>query len=794
MKITIACMGLMIILTARLAVARQARSEDGDVAVQAVDGVLRIRQGERVLLEKSLGEANGTARVETATDAQGNVLFSVVTAEQSARRIAGVVKGSDVQIVWDDRPPVTGDPGEETSVEVRLMDLDRDGSAELVRGTTYAAAHLCGQSEAPLLFREVFDVKRGKFVPAGGKRALSPRESLLPAVDFTPGILPGPRVSFLIPDGVSSSEGDDRNPLLLTAPYALVDNQPETGWRTGSGDGYGEFATFLTESDKWNLTAIAIDTAETARGAQKKNRFAIPASVVVSFDSVAYRLVLPESPGRHWFELPAPVRSSCMSVVLEKSAGRRGVPMSIFEVGVQTELHQPDGLQKLARLLDDEDRGEAALHILMRVGRPAFDAVNASWTHLSAAGKRRAVRYLSENAPVAGAGLLVSYGVTDGRYVREAVVSGLKNSAGKGEAILGKYLNNTSEKKADAARQLLVELGSDAAFDTLLASLSAVSGERRGAILLGIGQLAKNNEPRLFRLMTLAHRHWQDKKVQWMFALLQICVTSEETAGKAAELALQVFDESEFENQYRALRVIATSRVTTMVTFLTEVAHGKNEYLRRLATRALGQFADDDAARKAIIALSSDPSPGVQMEAMNALLNFSSSHKKVALAHGIKSPWPQVRALAVKNAADVPSVRAKLVQSGLADDRYMVVTESIRVAAQIDNRSLDAPLRALLTESRNAKLLVQTANAVGARCQSDDATADALFALLQMGAEPLATSAEKAVGVSAAEALGEIGSPTAIRHLKKARERSNLVTDKAIDAALVTAKTGCLSR
>jgi HEAT repeat protein len=324
--------------------------------------------------------------------------------------------------------------------------------------------------------------------------------------------------------------------------------------------------------------------------------------------------------------------------------------------------------------------------------------------------------------------------------------------------------------------------------------LSVVSGERRGAILLGIGQLAKNNAPRLFRLLTLAHRHWQDKNVQRMFALLQICVTSEETAGKAAELALQVFGESEFENQYRALRVIATSRVTTMVTFLVEVAHEKNEYLRRLATRALGQFNEDDAARKAIIALSSDPSPGVQMEAMNALLNFSSGHKKVALAHGIKSPWPQVRALAVKNAADVPSVRAELVQSGLADDRYMVVTESIKVAAQTDNESLDAPLRALLTESRNAKLLVQTANAVGARCQSDDATADALFSLLQMGAEPLATSAEKAVGVSAAEALGEIGSPTAIRHLKKARERSNLVTDKAIDAALVSAKTGCVSR
>ncbi len=794
MKITIACMGLMIILTVRLAVAQQARSEDGDVAVQAVDGVLKIRQGERVLLEKSLGESNGTARVETATDAKGNVLFSVVTAEQRARRIAGVVKGSNVRIVWDDTPQITGDPGEETSVEVRLMDLDRDGSAEIVRGTTYAAAHLCGQSEAPLLFREVFDVKRGKFIPAGGKRALSPRESLLPAVDFTPGTLPGPRVSFLIADGVSSSEGDDRNPLLLTAPYALVDNQPETGWRTGSGDGYGEFATFLTESDKWNLTAIAIDTADATRGAQKKNRFASPASVVVAFDSVAYRLVLPESPGRHWFELPAPVRSSCMSVILEKSAGRRGVPMSVSEVSVQTELHQPDGLQKLAGLLNDADRGEAALHILMRVGSSAFEAVNGAWKQLTATGKRRAVRFLSERAPVAGAGLLVSYGVTDGRYVGDAVVTGLKKSAGKGEVILGKYLNNASLKKANAARQLLVKLKTDSAFEVLLASLPTVPRERRRGILSGLAGLAKNNHSRLLKLMAQAEHHWENKNVKPMFKLLEICVISEETAGTAGNLARKVFNESEFANQYRALRIVATSRATEMVPFLIGVANGKNEYLRRLSIRALGQFSDDVQARKAVIALSSDASPGVQMEAMNALLHFETDHKKAVLVRGIESPWPQVRALAVKNAAGVPSIRGKLVMSGLSDRRSMVVTEALDVAAQLDDRSVDTPLRALLTESKNAKLLVQTAKTVGARCQSDDATADALFALLRMGAEPLATSAEKAVAVSAAEALGKIGSPAAIRYLKKAGERSNLTTDKAIDAALVQAKSGCVSR
>ena len=75
----------------------------------------------------------------------------------------------------------------------------------------------------------------------------------------------------------------------------------------------------------------------------------------------------------------------------------------------------------------------------------------------------------------------------------------------------------------------------------------------------------------------------------------------------------------------------------------------------------------------------------------------------------------------------------------------------------------------------------------------DPATVDLLFQLLQVGAEPLASKAERNAAVAAARALGAVGSPRARKHLEKARTRSNPTTDKAIDESLATFGHHCKS-
>ena len=58
----------------------------------------------------------------------------------------------------------------------------------------------------------------------------------------------------------------------------------------------------------------------------------------------------------------------------------------------------------------------------------------------------------------------------------------------------------------------------------------------------------------------------------------------------------------------------------------------------------------------------------------------------------------------------------------------------------------------------------------------------------------MAPSEHRQVAVAAARAMGVIGSPEALKLLKKARQRSNPATDKAIDDAMVDRNDHCETR
>ncbi|MBN2526719.1 MAG: HEAT repeat domain-containing protein [Deltaproteobacteria bacterium] len=763
------------------------------VQLRAHDGVLTIEKSGRSLWEAPLTGTGDTVTVSRAGSARGVSLFSItMIGGESSHRVVGYLKGGGVEIIWNAPLEFSGDPGEETATDVRLLDLDGDGRMEIVKGTLFTPVRLCGRSDTPLLFREQWDFNRKKFVPVAGERNLTPSETLTADGSAEPVSIGNLR--FLTPRTVSSSTGDDNSPLLLTAPTALTDGRGETGWSEDSGDGTGEFVTFSTLAPTWEITTVGIQTARPEKGAMGANRFAAPDDVIVAFEGASYRLKLDKADGMQWFKLPTPQKSACLSVVLGSSTGKPGVPMSIFEVGVQTEMHHKEGLQRLVALLDDDAQGEQTLQILRTVGQVAFEPLRKQWKTLSSAGKRRAVQFIAEAAPVQGAHLLASFGVTDGRYVEATLLEGLKKSGGRGEKVLGKYLHNKSAPKFKAALHLLETLNSNEAFDVVLATLPKVQKARQRALLKGLSALATQHADRLSRLMTEAARARAANDLPMMFGLLRIAAVNDASAEEAALLAREVFDTAGFEDQYRALRIVGASKVTMSIAFLATVANGENKYLRQLSAKALSQFGEDDTARDTLFSLTADTEPGVQIEAMNALLQFHGPTKKAVLQKGIQSPWPQVRALAVKNAADVPQIRRSLVLKGLNDDRFIVALEALILAAEMPDAELNTPIVDILTQSKNTRVLIRATTAVSKRCQSDKETLDALFELLRLGAKPLADVNEKVVATAAATALGEIGSPAAVEHLKTARQSSNLTTDKAIDAALAAAKGGCAAK
>lgn len=790
MKYAIYIIGVMTVLVAPAAWCQNTATFVDGATISVEKSMLAVKKDGKTLFQQEVGQESAQANIVVQKVSDKESAFWVDLAGKETFRLVGIRNENKVNLIWNQAVRWRGDLGEQAAEDVRLQDVDGDGKVEIVKGILFEGTALCGQKDAPLLFRQVYDLKKKKFVSRSLPRLVKLKTSLEAQGDFAS--IDTEKWRFLTASSASSSIGDDQNPLLLTAPWALVDNRPETGWSVGEGTGEGEFVSFNTLSAQWKMTAIGIEVATLEKKNKKSERVAIPPSVVVAFEDGAYRLRIPETAGKHWFVFPTAHKSECMSLILEGPAQKKSAPMALFEVSVQTEIHGEGGLAQLVKTLDDDKRGEQALHVLRSLGSDAYIELKNRWNRFSVAGKRRAVRLLADIAPVRGAHLLVSAAMSDVEFVRDDIVRGIKKSNGRGEKGLGKYLGNPSGQKFGLALELLQQLNSDAAFQVVLSEMLLARDKKRRAQLGGtLTVLASNHVERMKQVLGAAMVAYKADSLSFMFDLLKIAATEPTVAEDAALIAREVYEESLFENKYRALRIIALAKVAFSIQFVAGVTQEKNVYLRRLAARALGQFYKSEEALRGLLFLSEDNEVGIQIEALTGLLRFEQAQKQKTVQRAFNNPWPQVRALAVQNSAHLPMVKKQMVKDGLKDPHYKVVLAAMKMSEFIKDAHIDRAITNLMKASKNAAVLERAAQTAGSRCQQDDASLDALVALLRMGAEPLANSTEKIIAVSAARALGEIGSAKAVTYLKKVRQRSNLTTDKAIDGALANASKGC---
>lgn len=763
--------------------------EDGAV-LSLAQGKLVLKNGDKELDSIDFEAIEALAVMKVHTLDVGVQAFEISWTGDEIYRVVGIRQKDRLKVVWQGAVVYRGDLGEQMATDVRIEDIDGDGKKEIVKGTLYEGVQLCGHKDAPLLFRSVFDMKKKKFVYRPLPRSVLSTTSLPVAESFVPNN--ALHWSFLSASGVSSCSGDDQNPLLLTPPWALVDDRTETGWISGNANGDGEFVSFSTISSHWKITAIGIEVAEVFK-ARKADRFSIPSSLLLLTETEQFRLALQGKPGKQWFVLPKPISTSCLSLILEAGENNWD-PMALFEVSVQTELHRAGGLDMLVKSLDDSKRGEEALRVLRSVPKGVLEAVKRNWKALSIDGKRRAVRWLVEMAPVEGSHLIVSVAVTHSKYIEEDILRGMLSSKGRAEKVLGKYLTNKSNLKFEQAIEWLKKVGTTTAFEVLVEAASTRDSDRQKTIIEAVAKVAGLNKSYLQPLVEKAAFAREKGDTTSMFVWLDIVSrqsNDEKQLEQTALIARQVYEESEFENQYRALRIIAHSKTEFAIPFVVQESTSKNRHLRQMIASTLGNFPSSRDALETLLRLAQDKEPAVQMEAFTALEKWHSPTKKPVILVALSSPWPTVRALAVSNAGDVPSIYQRVVLKGLKDKHYRVVFEALQMATKLNDSKISAQVTRLLVSAKNAIVLEQAAKTSGARCQKDEQTLKALFALLQIGSEPLANSTEKIIAVAAANALGRIGSMQAVAYLKEARKRSNLATDKAIDSAIASSSSSC---
>jgi len=695
---------------------------------------------------------------------------------------------AELDVVWQGRTGLGGEVGERLGREVRFDDLTGDGAPEIIVGQAFESVRLCGTERLPLLFREVYDPQSGKLRPV-----LARRPDLRGAVDLTEAGGAGPVSSILraaTPTGASRSAGDRGDPLLLAPPGSLVDGDPTTAWIPGNGAAGGEFVTFSLVTRDYGLSRLGIRPVPAGDKAARYDR---PRSLLLATEDGVFRLSFTTDPKTRpgetvWFDLPEPVRTGCLSLVVEQTyEGGAGKQLALADLVVLTEVDSAEGLGRLARDMDDDERGEQAAMLLRRVGPGAVDPIRGAWDELGGTGRRRAVRVLAEAGPEEAIDLLAAAAVGDDPVSAAAGLAGIERAGNAGVRALAVYLGVEDDAEFAAAARLLGQLDRDAAFGALADATGEGGRERRRLLREQLGRAAARSTGRQELLWSAIEEASSADQTERALDLMRAAIGSTTLTERLVALAVERFAAAErFADRYRLLEVLAGSGDPGARDQLRAGLADGDPKIRAVAVVGAGLQQGWDEASAMVREGLVDEAVEVRLAALGAVavagVGGAAAADLIALVE--RDPWPEVRGRVVALAPRLADADAAVLLRAAAGDASVTVRlAAMEVAGGVPGSGVDALIEERLADAEEQpEVLEVAALSAGRRCQSS--AVPALFEVLRRGAEPLAHAEEIEAAVAAARAMGAIGGERAGELLEKARRRSNPATDKAIDAAL----------
>jgi hypothetical protein len=712
-------------------------------------------------------------------DSGGAAVFEVV-----ALRDAGA---KALRVVWSGAIAASGDPGERSCSAIRFEDLTGDGFPEILLGTEFEPVRICGRVEPPLLFRQAYDQSTKRF-----RQILAKRPGIVPATDLAGAAGSAgerPIVMVATAAGASRTMGDRGDTLMLTPPFALVDGDPETVWSPGIGASAGEFATLAVAAEEYGVIRVGIVVPPLGG----KPAWARPRSVLLVTPRDVYRLRFPEiesaTTGTVWFDLPAPIRTPCLTFVAEEAEGaRERVPLALSEIVVLTELDEDDGLRRLVGDLDDAGIGEKASALLRRMGAGALAPLRAGWPEIGEVGRRRAIRTVADTAPAEGADLLADAAVGSDEIAAASARGGLSRAPAEGVAALAKFLSSVDERRFAAAVKTLAALRAPSSVDVLIGAAGQAGRSRRALVRSELARLASREAALGLRLRAALDSAASGSDRELLFDLLRAAAAAGVAKERAEAIATATYAAAtRFEDRYRALEVIAMHPSSAALPILLEAAIDADPKLRAVSVSGLAAMAgSDEAAASAVRAAIEDREVPVRLVAIaglrGAAVSGEAEPKLVAIAG--TDPWPAVRASVAQLAPDMSDASAtEILSRAVRDPAPLVRLAGLDSAPRVEGDAIDPLVVERLTAAaEEPRVRAAAARAARARCQAS--AVQPLYEVLRKGAEPLAELRDVDAAVAAAGALGAIGGARSEELLRKARQRSNPTTDAAIDAAL----------
>jgi len=676
---------------------------------------------------------------------------------------------------------VEGQDGERSGPFVQI--LDGAAAKHVLLGRVREDLHVCGQATT-ILSPSGLDPSSLAFRGATVQR-LAPEQRdgatrVIASAHGTPaGPAAPPLAPLLVALGTSSSEAGSFK--------ALTDGDPSTSWsETRPGVGQGEFVT-MSAPEEVPLTGFSVVVAPPlapatapAHGAPPKTpeapapRAAVaPQSFFLVTPKTTYKITLPEDGrmhpgGAYDFALPEPVRTSCLSLVLDDKAYDHGRPhpeVSLAELYAYSAFDVPGSdpgaqLEAAARALDGGGaRADAAAGVLARAGAPGFAAMARAYDKLDAPGRALAIRVAaSGSACDASAPLLVRAMSDTDREVRRKAEGKLENPLCGRAAVPALLQALEVEALRAKVAPLVASLAPAKALEPLARVLGSGPPSVRSATRSAF-EVAAARGPKdvLVALVGDASRTPE--------ARLDLVRASVAELGDARPVADGAIDDLLRASPSMPTRYLLVEPLVTLaragdakaVEHLTALlAHDPDPPVRaRAAELAAGVAAEEPS----LVGALRDPDPRVREAALRA-----SSSAKIgratpdALALLASDPWTFVRTAAAGVLATAPAsadVDAKLGEALESDGSPRVRAATILALAERGATSSLAPIRARLDDAHeDADVRTAAAHALGALC--DVRSLDRLTTFARAGADPLADEGASSISLAASESLGAL--------------------------------------
>ena len=743
----------------------------------------------------------GSASVTIAPD--GKTLVASIFSEENLSGAGEAMwlglRGRRVSVLWSGQVGVV-DEDSRTQIQVGLI------GGKLHRYHVNPAIVRCDSRVARL---ETEVLVRGKFVSAAPPAEIPQAATQLNALsDADVGLGPDVRGGLFAAVSSSSRLGT-MSPDLLGAPTLLADNDPNTSWVEGRpGIGRGEIITFRA-TDAQPIRYIRIVPGQGPSNDEFKAHNRVR-RLGLAFDggSHFWAELKDLGPGKaQWFRLPAPIRSRCLTLVIDSvypAKGQRPADSTtaIAEVSVVTEIDlKRGGIEQvmIERVIAGGKPWRAARKLLIERGPLILPAMGTALgdKKLDPLAKLRlrriaaAVGNLSEPlARQVARGLAQpEAGSADRRELAVALFRAGDNAVAPLTDLIRGVAMEDRGKPAKPARsaavQVLTRISGPRAHRGALEALSALANKGGQRILRK--QLARSLGKRPFvaselDALTTAARTPSKARADFLRAIGVVANHSTNIDGKqraSGELRAALVDASTYEELYRLVDAIGRQADEGSLSGLVSAQKrveglplrpAQKAALRRITVRALVKNRHP-LALELTVSATSDSDVGVRVGAVSGLASRGGGGDENLAELLVGDPWPEIRrgaAGALAGRCQNPKAKTHLQAAVLSEKSPRVAVVILSALMRCGGPGLvdfvrtiaASPKRPLRLRAHAIKLLAQVGGTA--------ATAE-LVALFESSIDDAFSSAD-AIGLAqaAAGALCQLRDTRAVPSLVKA--------------------------